>query len=137
MHHDEFVRRIEGVAANGLAQQGAERAIATTLVTLGELLGREQARRLAAQLPLPEQPALRKATGVPGNFGAREFVRRVAVRRRLARLEALDEVRAVLHVVEQAVSSDEREQLRAVLSDERETLRRPPAAAPQRHEARR
>jgi uncharacterized protein (DUF2267 family) len=139
VRRDEFVRRVEDVAGDGLGQQGAEQAIEATLTTLGELLGAEQSRQLAAQLPVRLQGPLRLANGAPGRFAGREFVRRVAVRRRLAPSQAFEQARAVVHVLEEAISDGERERLRSALSDSCPMLLRPPAAArwPQRHEAQR
>jgi uncharacterized protein (DUF2267 family) len=138
MHYEEFVRRVEAVAAEGLRQSAAERAIAATLMTLGERLTPSDAERLAAQLALPLQGPLMRADVRHAEFGAREFLRRVAARERLTRSEALDHVRAVLHVLEQAISAGERARLRRALSDGCATLLRPPAAAqwPDAHERR-
>jgi uncharacterized protein (DUF2267 family) len=137
MRHDEFVRRVEAVAAGGLEQHAAEPAITATLTTLGTRLGRDHARTLAAQLPVPLQPALRQASGPPGIFGEREFLRRVAVALRLAPSAAFDQTRAVLHVLQEAVSDGERARLRRALASDCPTLLRPPAAAnrPQAHES--
>ena len=115
MRRDEFVRRVEDAAGDGLGRQGAEQAIAATLTTLGELLGREQSRGLAAQLPIPLQAPLRHGNGAPGRFGVHEFVRRVAVRRRLAPTQALEQAQAVVHVLEEAIGDGERERLRQAL----------------------
>ena len=139
MRRDDFVRRVEAVAGDGLGQHDAEQAITATLTTLGELLGREQSQQLAAQLPLPLQRPLRQAKGVPGRFGSHEFLRRVAVRRRIAPSQAFDQARAVLHVLDEAISDGERKRLHHTLSHDCATLLRPPATAgwPQRHEPQR
>jgi uncharacterized protein (DUF2267 family) len=127
VRRDDFIRRVEDVAGDGLARQDTDQAITATLTTLGELLGLEQSRRMAAQLPLPLQGALRQGNGSPGRFGEREFVRRVAVRRRLPPSQALEQARAVVRVVGEAIGDGEREHLRQALADDFPLLLRPPA----------
>jgi uncharacterized protein (DUF2267 family) len=138
MRATEFVRRVEGVAAEGLRHDGAERAIVATLRTLGERLSPRGAGRLAAQLALPLQAPLIRPGATHTTFGAGEFMRRVAAREGVTRSEALDHVRAVLHVLEEAISAGERRRLRYLLSPSCATLLRPPAAAlwPDAHEPR-
>ena len=138
MHATEFVRRVEGVAAEGLRHDAAERAIVATLSTLGERLSHREAGRLAAQLAPPLQRPLTRPGATHTTFDAGEFMRRVAARERVTRSEALDHVRAVLHVLEEAISAGERKRLRSALSADCATLLRPPAAAlwPDAHEPR-
>jgi uncharacterized protein (DUF2267 family) len=136
VHHDEFVRRVEAVATAQLSQHDVDRTIAATLVTLGERLGGDQARRLAAQLPPTLQSALAGVSGPPRILDEREFLRRAAARMRLSPSEARDRVRAVLHVLQQAISGGERQRLRRALASGCASLLRAPAAArwPQAHQ---
>ena len=138
MHSTEFIRRVEGVAAEGLRRDEAERAIAATLSTLGERLSAREAARLAAQLAPPLRAPLTRPGASHGTFDAREFLRRVAAREGVARSQAFHHARAVLHVLEEAISAGERRRLRSALSPGCATLLRPPAAAlwPDAHEPR-
>lgn len=127
MRYQEFVRRVEARAAGGLDQEGAERAIRSTLATLSEALSAEEASDLAAQLPSELKPAL-VAGGHGERLAAGEFLRRVAEREGMSRSEALDHSRAVTDVLAEAVTAGELADIRAELADEMQTVFKRPAA---------
>jgi uncharacterized protein (DUF2267 family) len=88
-----------------LSREDAERAIHATLQTLGERIDREQARRLAAQLPPAIAPWI--ATTTPAErFDADAFAERVARRAGLDDAIARRAASAVLDAVARAVSRE-------------------------------
>jgi uncharacterized protein (DUF2267 family) len=135
MRYEQFVRYVERVAADGLDQDRAERAIAATLTTLAECLPRSAARDLAAQLPPALQAPLSGGPNWPQPIAVGEFLGRVADREQVSRSEALDHVRAVLDALTEAVTGHELQRVRDCLPDDYETLFVRPAAAgwPQTH----
>jgi len=134
----EFVRYVEGIVADGLDSDGAARAITATLATLGECLPREQARDLAAQLPVSLQGPLVDTSEEAEVLGVQEFLRRIADRERVSPSEAFDHARAVLDALTEAVTGHELQRVRACLPAEFAELFEPPAAArwPQTHRQR-
>jgi uncharacterized protein (DUF2267 family) len=135
MRYEEFVRYVERVAADGLDQESAERAIAATLTVLAECLPGREARDLAAQLPSKLQARL---TGAPARGQAvtvDAFLRRVGEREGVSPSQALHHVRAVMEALAEAVTGHVLQRVRARLPDGFETLFVPPAAVgwPQTH----
>lgn len=127
MRYQEFVRRVEARAAGGLDQEGAERAIRSTLATLSESLSAKEARDLAAQLP-SELKRVLLVGGRGEQLRASDFLRRVAQREGLSPSEALDHTRAVTDVLAEAVTAGELADIRAELGDEMEAVFKHPAA---------
>jgi uncharacterized protein (DUF2267 family) len=75
MEYDQFIAVVQG--STGSDRDAAEAATRATLGILGDRLGAERARPLAARLPADLAPWL-DATGVPDPFDAATFVRRLA-----------------------------------------------------------
>ncbi len=105
MKYDEFVGRVQNRAR--LADSGeAVRAIRATLQTLGERLYGNEADHLAAQLPneialyidLAEQKE---------SFSVQEFFKRIAERENVDLPESAHHTRAVISVVQDAVTAGE------------------------------
>jgi uncharacterized protein (DUF2267 family) len=92
----------------------AERASHAILQTLGERIDREQARQLAAQLPLELAPWLATTSPAAG-FDADEFVRRAARREGVDASVARRDAAAVFDALRRTVSSEEWEDLTAEL----------------------
>lgn len=83
----------------------AERAARATLETLGQRLPTGEAEDLAAQLPPALAAYLQQVAAQDEEFPVDEFYERVAELGDLAPEEAADQVRAVLEVLDDAVSS--------------------------------
>ncbi|MDX6729455.1 MAG: hypothetical protein QOK49_4260 [Baekduia sp.] len=112
MDHETFIDVVAGEA--GTDREQAERAMSTTLQTLGERLDREEARQLAAQLPPEVAPWI--ATTTPAErFDADEFVRRVAQRAGADARDGRRQATAVLDALSRAVSTKEWDDLVAEL----------------------
>jgi uncharacterized protein (DUF2267 family) len=135
MRYEEFVRYVEAMAADGLGQEGAERAIAATLTTLARCLPGREARDLAAQLPPELQAHLAGGPARPQAITVGAFLQHVAEREDASPSQALHHVRAVMDALAEAVTGHELRRVRDRLPEEFETLFVPPAAAgwPQTH----
>ena len=116
MQHDEFVGHVQNRAR--LASRGeALRAIRATLETLGERLAGGEAEDLAAQLP-PEIGDYLREVESDGSFSLDTFFDRVAEREGTDLPVAVHHARAVVAVLQEAVSAGEMEDVRAQLPEE-------------------
>jgi uncharacterized protein (DUF2267 family) len=104
MRYDEFISKVSELA--GGSTEEAERATEAVLSTLAERIGAKEAHDTASQLPKQLQAAL-AGPPVPRQFGAREFVRRVAERAGIDEAAAADLTRAVFATLHDAVSHGE------------------------------
>jgi uncharacterized protein (DUF2267 family) len=118
MKHDEFIGRVQHYAR--LASRGdAERATRATLETLGERLAGGEPKDLASQLP-PEIGAhlLHGFAGAGERFSLDEFYRRVSEREGEDLPKAAFHARAVIRVLNEAVSKGEINDILAQLPPE-------------------
>ena len=118
MKHDEFIGQVQHHAR--LASRGeAERATRATLQTLGERLAGGEPKDLASQLP-PEIGAylLSGAAGKGERFSLDEFYRRVSEREGKDLPQAVFHARAVIRVLNEAVSRGEFNDILAQLPPE-------------------
>ena len=122
MQFEQFVGEVQHRAR--LASEGESmRAIQATLETLGERLHGEEAENLGAQLPSALGAYLRLANEKE-SFGIDEFFQRVA-QREGAGVDvpgAAHHARAVIAVLQEAVSAGEMADVRAQLPNEWEPL---------------
>lgn len=103
MEHDEFIDLVHDRLA--ATRDVAERAARATLETLGQRLPASEAEDLAAQLPPPLATFLHQTAAQDDEFPVDEFYERVAELGDLQADEAADQARAVLAVLDDAVSS--------------------------------
>jgi uncharacterized protein (DUF2267 family) len=120
MRYEEFINLVlERARLN--SRDEAINAIEATLKTLGERLTDREAADLAAQLP----PAIgRFLTVVDTNkdFGLDEFFEHVSRRESIGQPISREHARAVISVLEEAVSPGELQDVLAELPEEYETL---------------
>lgn len=111
MQYHEFIGQIQHKARLG-SLGDAVRAANATLQTLAERLPADEADHLAAQLPYEIGRFIREhATGAE-RFSVDEFYNRVTDREGIDKPQAVFHARAVLEVLQQAVSPGEIEQIR-------------------------
>lgn len=103
MEHDEFIDLVHDRLS--APRDVAERAARATLETLGQRLPTGEAEDLAAQLPPPLSAFLQQAAAQDEEFPVDEFYDRVAELGDLVPEDAADQARAVLAVLDDAVSS--------------------------------
>lgn len=118
MKHDEFIGQVQHYAR--LSSRGeAERATRATLETLSERLAGGEAKDLASQLPQEIGEHLRREwSGLGERFDLAEFFQRVSEREGVKYQDAVFHARAVIGVVEHAVSPGEIKDVRAQLPAE-------------------
>lgn len=103
MQHDEFIGQVQAHAR--LSSRGdAERSTRATLETLGERLAGGLKDKLAAQLPPEIGRHLTQASPDPDPFNLDEFFQRVSQREETDLPVATHHARAVVEVLEEAVS---------------------------------
>jgi uncharacterized protein (DUF2267 family) len=122
LQYEEFIEQVRQRA--GLASSGeAETATRATLMVLGEYLTGGEGLDLASQLPqglaeiLRRQPPDRSMI-----FSLNDFVQLVAEEEGVSFEEALGHIRAVIGVLEEAVSADEMEDVRRQFPSEFDPL---------------
>jgi uncharacterized protein (DUF2267 family) len=116
MKHDELVGHVQSRAR--LASRGeALSAIRATLETLGERLAGGEAEDFAAQLP-PEIGDYSREVESDGSFSLDTFFDRVAEREGINLPVAVHHARAVVAVLQEAVSAGEMDDVRVQLSEE-------------------
>jgi len=122
MKHDEFIGQVQHRAR--LSSRGAaERATRATLETLAERLAGGEAKDLAAQLPPELAEHLRGEWSAMGDrFSLDEFFRRVSQREGVDVPDAVFHARAVIEVLNEAVSRGEMDDVRAQLPAEFDRL---------------
>jgi uncharacterized protein (DUF2267 family) len=119
MQFHEFIGQVQNRAR--LPTQGeAARAICATLETLGERLSEGEAMNVAAQLPPGIGDYLRLARENEQRFSLDEFFERVAERSGAGvdMPEAVYQTRAVITVLQEAVTPGQLAKMRAQLPDE-------------------
>ena len=106
MDYVQLLQSVELVA--GVDRDGARRAVAATMATLAERLGRPATDALAGALPgeLREPLAAAPATGEA--FDAGEFVRRTAAREGRTPEQARRDARAVFATLKEDVAAVDR-----------------------------
>ena len=116
MQYDEFVGKVHNQAR--LASSGeAVRAIQATLETLAERIAGQEAEDLAAQLPREVGKFLRGVEKAE-RFAVDRFFERVAAKESTDVPDAVHHARAVMAVVQEAVTTGEVEDIRAQLPDD-------------------
>lgn len=116
MDYNEFVGQVHNRAR--LASRGeAVQAINATLETLSERLTKEQADHLAAQLPQEIGNYLRQ-TKNNERFDLQQFFERIAEREPADLPEAVHHARAVISVLDEAVTPGEMKDVRSQLPEE-------------------
>ncbi len=120
MNYLEF---IELIGRRGRIEnpEDASRAVQSTLETLAECLPTAQVRRLAEKLPREAAMYLDRAS-VTEEFSVHEFFERVSERSNVDKPVATQRAWAVLSVVEQQLSLQEFNELRAALPKQYERL---------------
>lgn len=122
MKHDEFIGQVQHRAR--LSSRGdAERATSATLETLGERLAGGEAKDFASQLP-PHlaKYALSGLAGMGERYTLDEFYRRVSDREGVDLPKAIFHARAVIEVLQEAISPGEIKDIRAQLPAEYNNL---------------
>ena len=116
MQYEEFVGEVQHRARLG-SQADAVRAIQATLATLAERLPIDEAKHLAAQLPPAIGHYLQGSNGSE-RFSLNHFFERVAARERADLADAVHHARAVVSVLNEAITAGQLEQVRSTLPDE-------------------
>lgn len=133
MQYDEFIENVRQRAALD-SQDEARRITEATLATLGDRLGGGEAGLLASQLPRKLGDILHAhVSPTADRFGVEDFFQRVSDAAELDRARSEAGARTVLHVLEDAVSQGEIDDVRAQLPQEFHALFRaqyPPSAHP-------
>ncbi|MFW6135198.1 MAG: DUF2267 domain-containing protein [Chloroflexota bacterium] len=115
MQYDEFIREVQNRAR--LPSRGeAVRAIQATLETLAERITRGEADDLAAQLP-PQLAAYLRDIETTDRFSVDDFFLRVAAKEAADIPDAAHHARAVIAVLQGAVTTGEIEDVRAQLPE--------------------
>jgi uncharacterized protein (DUF2267 family) len=105
MNYDTFIDLVQ--RRTDLGSEKAVDLIRGALETLAERITGAAALDLAAQLPAPLQPVLRRCDEAAQRFDAPEFVHRVARRTGLEPRRAEDGVRAVFATLHEGVTGGE------------------------------
>lgn len=114
MEYDRFVELVAQRA--DVARDRARALTYASLETLGKRISSGEARDLAGQLPAELQPSLAETDEPAEEFGADDFVRRVAEGAGVEEDAARNGARAVLVTLREAVSEGEWKQVTAQLS---------------------
>jgi uncharacterized protein (DUF2267 family) len=118
MKHDEFIGKVQHLAQLG-SRGDAERAAWATLQTLGERLAGGEAKDLASQLPpVLAAYALSGYAGIGARFSLNEFFLLISDREGVDLPRAAHHARAVIEVLQEAISKGEIDDIRAQLPDE-------------------
>ncbi len=120
MNYLEFIELI-GRRGRIEKPEDASRAVQATLETLAECLPGPQVKRLAERLPHEAALYLNRADR-PEEFSVHEFFERVSERSNVDKPVATQRAWAVLSVVEQQLSLEEFNELRAALPKQYERL---------------
>ncbi|MFW6296672.1 MAG: DUF2267 domain-containing protein [Halothece sp.] len=129
MKSDEIIKRVQSVAQ--IPSKGeAEKAIQATLETLSERILGDEASNLAAQLPEEFGQCLRGREGQTGEvFSLEEFYRRVSEKEHIEPTTAVNHVRGVMAVLNEAVTSGEFADVQGNLPEEYSELFMPKLGA--------
>lgn len=122
MKRDEFLKQVQSEAQLD-SRDEAERVTKATLEVLALRIVGDEAKDLASQLPKEIGEYLRGREGQNGQyFSLEEFYQRVADKQAIDPGFAAMQVRAVMAVLQQAVSPGEFADVRANFSDDYEEL---------------
>jgi uncharacterized protein (DUF2267 family) len=122
MEASEIVTKVQALGQTQSPEQ-ANRAIQATLETLAERILGDEANHLAAQLPAPMAEYLKGRAGENGEpFSLKEFYRRVSEREGIDPTQAAIHSRAVVTVLNAAVTTGEFEDVKTNLPREYEDL---------------
>ncbi len=127
MKGEQFITEVKNLAELD-TNEAAQKAVRTTLETLKERLAGNEPSNLAAQLP-PEIAAYVEGDGGRESFPLDEFYDRVAHKEDVGRDEAIRHARAVVTVVQTAVTGGELDDVRSQLGNEYEELFGQPGAS--------
>ncbi len=117
MKYAKFMKHVQAEAGmNSLAD--AVKATRATLETLSRRLSSDEARHLASQLPSEIAFYLNSQSGVFDRFGVDEFFKRVSEREGVRVEDAMRHARAVMSVLQSAVTRGEINDVRAQLPPE-------------------
>ncbi|MEM6753017.1 MAG: DUF2267 domain-containing protein [Cyanobacteria bacterium P01_C01_bin.38] len=107
MKYDEFIKKVQSVAQID-SREKTEAAISATLETVKERIVGDEAKDLAAQLPEEIAKYLRGREGENGqHFKVEEFIERVSKKEGVQPNDAVMHIRAILTVLQSAVSPGE------------------------------
>lgn len=120
MQYHDFIGKVQHRARLGTTEE-AVRATRATLEVLGQRLYGGEANNLAAQLP-QEVGNYLTDSGESQTFGVDEFFERVSQSSNVDLPDAAHHARAVISVIQEAVSAGQMEDVRAQLSDEYDPL---------------
>ncbi|RIK43573.1 MAG: DUF2267 domain-containing protein [Chloroflexi bacterium] len=130
MKYDEFIQRVQELAGVQTSDE-ALRLTQAVLETLGERLYRTEQSQMAAQLPkgikelfVARQPPENTRRDVQG-FSLEEFYHRVSARSGVSYPKALKQTKAVMAVLQEAVTSGQIEDVRRELPAEFDELFEP------------
>ncbi len=121
MQFDQFIGQVQH-RARLAATDEAIRATRTTLQTLAERLTEGEADDLAAQLPQEIGRYLQEVENHAERFSLDDFFRRVSEREGVELPDAVHHARAVISVLNEAVTQGELRDVRAQLPDEFDPL---------------
>jgi uncharacterized protein (DUF2267 family) len=127
MKGDQFISEV-GNLAEADSKVEAEKATRATLETLKERLAGNEPSNLAAQLP-PEIAPYLDGEGGRESFSVDEFYERVAQREGVSQDEAVKHARAVVTVVQTAVTGGEVDDARSQLGNDYDELFGQPGAS--------
>ncbi len=116
MNYDEFVGEVQN-RARLPARGETMRAIQAALETLAERIAAGEADDLAAQLP-PELGTFLRDVGTTERFSVDDFFLRVAAKETADLPDAVHHARAVIAVLQEAITTGEIEDVRAQLPDD-------------------
>lgn len=122
MQHDELIGQVQARAR--LSSRGAaERAVRSTLETLGERLPEGLADNLAAQLPQEIGEHLYRTETMGGvgtgeRFDRDEFINRVSLRSGADRPQAVYQARVVFELLDEATTGELMERVRDALPED-------------------
>ncbi len=122
MQYEEFIERVQ--QCSGLASfADAEEATRATLTVLGEYLSGGEGLDLASQLPQPMAEILREHPPERSNiFSMNDFLQRVGEEEGVGTNEAQDHARAVVDVLEEAVTEGQMQDVRRQFPSEFDPL---------------
>lgn len=132
MRYHEFIERVQTTGELS-DQDEAVRATRATLATLGERIYRTERDNLAAQLPddlkayLHEQVGSRATQRDVEHFSLQEFYNRVGARSDVTYKHAIKRAKAVMTVLQEAVSAGQLSDVRANLPEAYDELFEEPA----------
>ncbi|MBK1989677.1 DUF2267 domain-containing protein [Sphaerospermopsis aphanizomenoides BCCUSP55] len=122
MEYTEFITHVQSLAQSNSLEE-AEMATRATLETLKELIPKDEAQELAAQIP-PELGAFLQGREIEASqsFHLQEFIERASQKENIAPTTAAMHVRAVFAVLQNAVSPEKFKKFHTYFSHDYEEL---------------